>query len=368
MPYQPSSMVLFLTNCSLTKASGGSAEYDEGQAITSVLPNSLGDRLHERRASIFQLVKNASDFYWQGTPVSELAFNQELASGPDLGGRHTATYLPALDRYQGRFFKALGVEGKQRLVESEHHTLFLSGLYGLLRPMEPIQLYSCPLDPPVAERWRKNDLLTEALCEYVERFGIALIVDLTAIDAYRRLIDWNKVAETQTDVLHCFDVMAAGESALVFFGECMAEQLLGLSEGELVSLPSESQFGTVILRSLREAMAGLPSESANTGEPLADSRLGDDKPAVDGHWRPKFQKPFVKDLRSHISTEAMQAIVKICEDPMTPHGDTIQPLKHGLSGKWRYRRGDFRIVYWPDRHKGRVVFENFRSRGEGYNR
>ena len=29
MAYQPSSMVLFLTNCSLTKAPGGGAKYDE---------------------------------------------------------------------------------------------------------------------------------------------------------------------------------------------------------------------------------------------------------------------------------------------------------------------------------------------------
>ena len=123
MPYQPSSMVLFLTNCSLTKAPGGSAEYDEGQAITSVLPNSLGDRLLERRARIFQLVKSASDFYWQGTPVSELAFNQELTSGPDLGGRHTATYLPALDRYEGRFFQALGAEGQPSLAACIHQSL-----------------------------------------------------------------------------------------------------------------------------------------------------------------------------------------------------------------------------------------------------
>ena len=54
MPYQPSSMVLFLTNCSLTKTHGGNTEYDEHEAIASVLPRSLGDRLLERRASVFQ--------------------------------------------------------------------------------------------------------------------------------------------------------------------------------------------------------------------------------------------------------------------------------------------------------------------------
>ena len=252
MPYQPSSKVLFLTNCSLTKAIGGSIEYDESQAITSDLPEPLGARLLERRASAFQLVKDATDFNWQGTPVSKLEFNQDLSSGRDLGGRHAAAYLPALDRYEGRFFQALGAAGKRRLAESGHHTLFLSGLYGLLRPTEPIQLYSCPLAPRVAERWREGTLLTDVLCEYIHRFGIARIIDLTAIDAYRQLIDWEKVAATRTDVLHGFDVMAAGDYALTSFGKCLAEELLDLTEDEIVDLPFEHRFGTVILRPLGE--------------------------------------------------------------------------------------------------------------------
>ena len=248
MSYQPSSKVLFLTNCSLTKKTGGATEYDESQAITSVLPKSLGDRLLERRTSVFKLIKNATDFDWQGTPVSELEYNQDLSSGADLGGRHTAAYRPALDRYEGRFFQALGVAGKQRLAESEHHTLFLSGLYGLLRPTEPIQLYSCPLAHLVAETWRESALLTDVLCEYVRRFEIARIIDLTAIDAYRQLIDWEKVAAaaTRTDVLHCSDVMAAGDYALTSFGKCLAEELFDLTENEIVDLPFGHRLGTVI--------------------------------------------------------------------------------------------------------------------------
>ena len=249
MSYQPSSKVLFLTNCSLTKAGGGSAEYDESQAITSALPDPLGARLLERRASVFQLVKNDTNFDWQGTPVSELEFNRELSRGKDLGGRHDAVYLPALDRYEGRFFQALSTAGKRKLVESGHHTLFLSGLYGLLRPTEPIQLYSCPLSSQVADRWREGALLTDVLCEYIRRFEITRIIDLTAIDAYRQLIDWEKVAATRTDVLHCFDVMAAGDYALTSFGKCLAEELLDLTGDEIADLPFGHRLGTVILRS-----------------------------------------------------------------------------------------------------------------------
>ena len=261
MPHQPSSMVLFLTNCSLTKALDGVTQYNPGPAITSDLPEPLRDRLLNRRANVFQLVKNAPGLQWQGTPVSELAHNRELASGPDLGGRHAAAYLPALDRYEGRLFQALGAQGKQRLMESEHHTLFLSGLYGLLRPTEPVQLYSCPLAPQVAKLWRKDSLLTDVLCDYIKRYGIARIIDLTAIDAYRQLIDWERITETKTDVLHCFDEMAAGDPALTSFGKCLATELLGLSEDEIVALPSEHRFGTVILRSLARPWRGCPQRA-----------------------------------------------------------------------------------------------------------
>ena len=384
MPYQPSSMVLFLTNCSLTKAPGGSGEYDAGRAITSVLPNSLKDRLLQRRASVFKLVKNATDFDWQGIPVSELAFNRELTQGLDLGSRRSATYLPALDRYEGRFFQALGAEGEKRLAESEHHTLFISGLYGLLRPTEPIQLYSCPLASPVAELWRQDALLTDVLCDYIKRFGIARIIDMTAIDAYRRLIDWEKVAATKTDVLHCFDEMAAGDYALTSFGKCLATELLGLSEDGVVDLPSEHRIGTVILRSLRETVPGLPEETVSEIAAEAAPRLSVESAEVEVAeeapkslptqaaapsrlpWQLTYTSRFKKDVYANMGefTRIGQATLDICRDPTTPR----KPIKRlqGQQHRWRYRLGDYRIIYWLDKHEDRVVLERFGHRRDIY--
>ena len=368
MPYRPSSMVLFLTNCSLTKAMGGSEEYDENLAVTSALPVRLADRLRERRAGVFQLVKNGIDFVWQGSPVSQLEFNRELCSGRDVGGRHAAAYLPALDRYQGRFFQALGPAGKRRLLESGHHTLFLSGLYGLLRPTEPIQLYSCPLEPQVAERWREGDLLTDVLCEYVRRFGIARIIDLTAMDAYRQLIDWEKVAATKTDVLHCFDVMAPGDSALTAFGKCLAEELTDLTEDEIADLPSEHRLGTVVLRSLGETVAGLPSEDPDPVAPDPAPAIRQvDEPVAGPPWRFACTKGFHKDMRRRMNefTRVSQATVTICHDPTPRETKLIEPLVR-YPDTWRYRLGDYRIVYRLDKRERRVVFERFGPRGDVY--
>ena len=371
MSYQPSSMVLFLMNCSLTKVIGGGTGYDENQAITSVLSNSLGDRLLERRTSIFQLVKNATDFDWQGTPVSELEFNRELSSGRDLGGRHSATYLPAIDRYEGRFFHALGTAGKQRLMQSEHHTLFLSGLYGLLRPTEPIQLYSCPLASQVAEQWREDTLLTDVMCEYIRRFQIARIIDLTAIDAYRQLIDWEKIAATRTDVLHCFDVMAAGDYALTSFGKCLAEELLDLTEDEIVDFPFEHRLGTVILRSLGETVPGLPSENTEgeVSEQPSESRPIYEAPLANLPWQLVYTNSFRSDVRRHMNefTRISQATLNICRDPVTPRADTVKPLQGHLD-RWRYRLGDYRIVYSADKRERRIVLDLFGPRGDVYKR
>lgn len=369
MPHQPSSMVLFLTNCSLTKALDGVTQYDPGPAITSDLPEPLRDRLLNRRSNVFQLVKNDPDLQWQGTPVSELAHNRELASGPDLGGRHAAAYLPALDRYEGRLFQALGAQGKQRLMESEHHTLFLSGLYGLLRPTEPLQLYSCPLAPQVAKLWRKDNLLTDVLCDHIKRYGIARIIDLTAIDAYRQLIDWERIAATKTDVLHCFDEMAAGESALTSFGKCLATDLLGLSEDEIVALPSEHRFGTVILRSLAETVAGLPTEGTEMG---ASEEMPEDPPTIQvsgrAHlrWRLVCSARFGNDVHRHMGefTKICQATVDIRRDPTTPRKSI--KLLQGHQHRWRYRLGDYRIIYRLDKHARRVVLERFGHRRDVY--
>ena len=371
MLYQPSSMVLFLTNCSLTKAVGGGAEYDESQAIASALPDPLSARFRERREDVFERVKNATDFNWQGTPVSALEFNRELSRGKDLGGRRSVAYLPALDRYQGRFFQALGEAGKRRLAESGHHALFLSGLYGLLRPTEPVQLYSCPLDPQVAELWRKDGLLTDVLCEYIRRFGIARIIDLTAIDVYRQLIDWERVAETRTDVLHCFDVMAAGDYALTPFGKCLAEELLHLTEDEIADLPFEhrleTELGTMILRSLGETVDGLPSDNSGVA---ASDQTPDTGPtqASTAHlpWQFAYTSNFQKDVRKHMSefTRIGQATLSICRDPITPT-KAVKQLAGG-TGRWRYRLGGYRIIYWPDKRERKVFLERFGPRGDVY--
>ena len=133
--------------------------------------------------------------------------------------------MPALDRYQGRFFQTLGKNGKELLINSNHHTLFISGLYGLIRPLEPIQLYSCPLKAPVADIWFENEFLTEILKEYINRYPNFASFRSNPVAAYRYLIDWSAITKLGVDVLHCFDIMSAGDYSLIPFANLFKENI-----------------------------------------------------------------------------------------------------------------------------------------------
>ena len=222
MRYSPSSKVLFLSICSLTKAGGGNHEYDPGEAIASELTPRLAGKLLWRREQVRNLVGEKSEVTWQGVALPELEYNGRLTRGPDFGGDCAARYRAAVERYEGRFFLGLGSDRADALRASRHHLLLLSGLYGLLRPFEPVQLYSCPLVSKVARLWREGGvLLTDVLSSYAVDRSIERIIDLTAVDAYRRLVDWEEVTGYGVEVLHCFHVMGAGDYALIPFGQTL---------------------------------------------------------------------------------------------------------------------------------------------------
>ena len=385
-------MVLFLTICSLNKSGGGEPAYDEEAAITSVLPQDLKAQLLERREAARQLVTGDAALEWQGVSLSELDFNRGLNRGVDFGGRCTAVYLPAVHRYDGRFFHALGADGRKKLAESEHHTLFLSGLYGLLRPSEPIQLYSCPLSAQVAELWDSDSLLTKLLCEYIERCNIEKIFDLTAVDAYRRLIDWRRVEDTGAEVLHCFDAMAAGDYALVSFGQILASSLLDLSEDELLGVRPETEMGSIRFWSLPKPPSGYPEEVAEIlsarqeedilqplplaslgeyirgGNPAPSRSDGGDGRDGEREWRFTAASKFIKDVKQRLDLfdQTIKAVEDIRQHPTSPRGDTVKPLARDLKGMWRYRIGDFRLVYEPDNDRRVVHLRSISHRKDVY--
>ena len=86
------------------------------------------------------------------------------------------------------------------------------------------------------ERALRDGLFADIVRAYVHRNGVLRVIDLTAMDAYRRLIDRNRIASERIEILHCFDSMAAGESALTSFGRLF--RYLTLSDDQLIDLVS----------------------------------------------------------------------------------------------------------------------------------
>jgi mRNA-degrading endonuclease RelE of RelBE toxin-antitoxin system len=80
---------------------------------------------------------------------------------------------------------------------------------------------------------------------------------------------------------------------------------------------------------------------------------------------PRFLKEIVP-VDARLRGRILLAVAAICEAPLTAQGDTVKPLEKDLKGLWRYRIGDYRLVYRPDRDERRVTLMWFDSRGGAY--
>ena len=80
-----------------------------------------------------------------------------------------------------------------------------------------------------------------------------------------------------------------------------------------------------------------------------------------------------KDFRRDISQidrklqgKILEALSDLVTQPVELRGDTVKPLKAGLRGCWRYRIGDFRLLYSPDLDTGNITLLAFSARGDAY--
>ena len=86
-------------------------------------------------------------------------------------------------------------------------------------------------------------------------------------------------------------------------------------------------------------------------------------------WFVGFAKTFKDDLSStdrKLQGRILEALAKIVDAPMQLIGDTEKPLTGDLAGFWRYRIGDFRLVYYPDPKSGNITLYHFSARGDVY--
>ena len=243
LPVVPESTVLILTLTSKTQVRGGDGAYlaENGMALRL---HKHGDQLMRARERIWESMTQA-DERWCGATIAELAENDCLRKGEDFGGHDQgALYRPAVDRYEGRFYTALGPTGRELLRTPRHHLLLLSHVYGLVWPTECIQLHSCPIRdelgvrvPWVYDIWRADNLLTSLLRHYIQAYGIRLLLDLTADPDFRYLVRLDKLSQKKgLEIRRGWGTRSAGVDSLPAFGH-LTRALLSMPDDELRRIP-----------------------------------------------------------------------------------------------------------------------------------
>jgi mRNA interferase RelE/StbE len=86
-------------------------------------------------------------------------------------------------------------------------------------------------------------------------------------------------------------------------------------------------------------------------------------------WKVAFTADFSKAISSadrSMQGRILLAIAELSSDPITRRGDTVKPLVGDKHGVWRYRLGDYRLLYEPVARDRMVVLLDFAARGTVY--
>lgn len=74
----------------------------------------------------------------------------------------------------------------------------------------------------------------------------------------------------------------------------------------------------------------------------------------------------IAHLDKNLQGRALEALAVLCDAPLTPRSDTVRRLEGDLIGFWRYRIGDYRLIYHPIVARKTIILVEFTSRGEAY--
>jgi hypothetical protein len=237
--------VLFLVTCSNTKEIGGINKYIPNTSIQNFLPIKLANSIYDCRKNSYNLIKTHQITRF-GHRISEDDYNKHLFIGRDISFQDDEStdtlYLPAIQRYSGRIYSALGKDRYKLVNQSQSHLLIISGLYGVLNPDEMIQLYSLNVNdsPEVWKNWTRYDILTSALLEYIKNNNIKHLVNFLSVRSYSQLINWDRLSnEKNIYVYHPFSTQFTGDTFhpnlgkyLRFFLKCEENKIIKmLGEG-----------------------------------------------------------------------------------------------------------------------------------------
>lgn len=233
--------VSFITTCSRNKIMGGE-DYKRWKYT-----GSAGSKLLEARKSLFD----------------RLRLQQSgLVKGKDFGGNDSGSYLPSWLRYsRGAFMGSLQeclrelwfVDAKHVHQEgsaidlwlNEYPLLFISGLYGVVPALEPIQDYDVRLEGVTEDFWGNNkELIARELALHLDRARPedTLILDSCGSSEYSKLIDWNYLNGRGFQVRHAVSSLLEGGQVRAETGRMAASLKPGVNTESLSALGLDIKF------------------------------------------------------------------------------------------------------------------------------
>jgi mRNA-degrading endonuclease RelE of RelBE toxin-antitoxin system len=135
--------------------------------------------------------------------------------------------------------------------------------------------------------------------------------------------------------------------------------------------PSEEVFAELLLELLLDVQRPVKQLPESEGFPSVELRSQELRfePEERENWEMIFTPTFKKAVRNldrNLQGRVLSAILDVLEHPTTLRGDTVKPLTSELAGMWRYRVGDYRLIYLPKPPIRKVLFVDIGARGSVY--
>jgi mRNA-degrading endonuclease RelE of RelBE toxin-antitoxin system len=121
---------------------------------------------------------------------------------------------------------------------------------------------------------------------------------------------------------------------------------------------------------------GIPEVSPESApdrtppEPKSDDTpLLSRKPPDPLDWKLAFTTEFnraITPVDRSMQGRVLLALAELSSAPTEVKGNTVKPLTGDKAGLWRYRIGDYRLIYQPDQNTRLVVLVGFSARGDAY--
>jgi mRNA-degrading endonuclease RelE of RelBE toxin-antitoxin system len=86
-------------------------------------------------------------------------------------------------------------------------------------------------------------------------------------------------------------------------------------------------------------------------------------------WLIGFSPDFLKHadkIDKKLQGRVYEAIAELSHANLSPQGDTLKPLGRDYKDCWRYRIGDYRLIFLPNKSAGTMTLMAFLPRGGAY--